>query len=461
MSEEFKKHYQKTKEILDSISPTFCAAKWKQVTMHLHNGHTHSCHHPRTHVIPLKEIKKNPTALHNTEYKKQQRKMMLEGTRPAECDYCWRVEDNVKHIISDRIYKSSEKDWAFPFIDDIVSKPWDDDVNPTYVEVNFSNVCNFKCSYCSPQFSSKWMEEINKFGAYPTSNKFNSLSAFIQQESMPIPHRDENHYIEAFWKWWPELYKDLQYFRITGGEPLLSKDTFDILDYIIENPNPNLTLIVNTNLNPPADVLNKFLEKIKIIVNEKKVKKFKIFTSCEAHGKQAEYIRYGLNYDKLIENINKVFSEVPIEITIMCTYNILSIFSYKDFLVDILAIKKKYKNYTDLRPALIVDIPYLRYPEHQSMFIGEDSMVVHFEETLNFMKQNMDPFKGFMEYEIDKFKRLYELFVRRQMQNDRLKTLRQDFVKFVDEHDLRRGTNFRKTFPQLNNFYNKIKRDMI
>ena len=73
-----------------SVSVT---AKWLQVTMHLQNGHTHSSHHPQTHKIPLEELRSNPTALHNTEFKKRQRRMMLNGIRPKECQYCWNVED--------------------------------------------------------------------------------------------------------------------------------------------------------------------------------------------------------------------------------------------------------------------------------------------------------------------------------------------------------------------------------
>ena len=106
--------------------------------MHLQNGHTHSCHHPKTHLVPLEEIKRNPTALHNSEFKKQQRKLMLEGERPSECDYCWRVEDQGDSH-SDRVYKSADS-WAKPFIADIASKPWDDNVDPSYVEVSFGNV---------------------------------------------------------------------------------------------------------------------------------------------------------------------------------------------------------------------------------------------------------------------------------------------------------------------------------
>ena len=62
-----------------------------------------------------------------------------------------------------------------------------------------------------------------------------------------------------------DLYQDLHTFRITGGEPLLSRDTFKVLDYIIEHPNPNrnLSLIINSNLGGSKQLIDKFLEKMK------------------------------------------------------------------------------------------------------------------------------------------------------------------------------------------------------
>ena len=41
-------------------------------------------------------------------------------------------------------------------------------------------------------------------------------------------------------------------------------------------------------MNAPKELMEPFLDKIAIILNEKKVKKIKIFTSCEAEGSQAE-----------------------------------------------------------------------------------------------------------------------------------------------------------------------------
>lgn len=462
--DNYQQHLNNTKQELDNVSPSFCAAKWKQVTMHLQNGMNHSCHHPKPHVVPISEILTNPTSLHNSEYKKQQRKMMLEGERPSECDYCWRVEDNGQGSFSDRVYKSADS-WAKPYINDIANKSWDDNVDPSYVEVNFSNVCNFKCSYCAPHISSQWMDEIEKYGAYPTSTRFNNLEWLKQENMMPILNREENPYIDAFWKWWPTMYKSLQHFRITGGEPLLSKNTFKVLDYIIDNPNPNLEFSINSNMNPPDKVFDNFLEKIHIIINEKKVKRFKIFTSAEAHGAQSEYIRFGMNYDVWLKNIHRMYKEIPnIEFTVMSTYNYLSLTSYIPFMKDVLDIKRQYGKHDDDRNPMLLDIPYLRFPDHQAIFIMEPHMIQMIYDQVTYMYQNLEykhwygtANRGFYEHEADKLKRIYNI-VKNVQENQWTNINRKNFTIFVDEHDRRRGTDFKQTFPELVDAYNKWKK---
>ena len=115
---DYQKDADTAKEKLDTVSPSFCLAKWNQVSILLQTGQTHSCHHPSPHVVPREEVIKNPSALHNTEFKKLQRKTMLQGGRPKECDYCWNVEDANSDSFSDRHLKSGEA-WAFPYFDRI------------------------------------------------------------------------------------------------------------------------------------------------------------------------------------------------------------------------------------------------------------------------------------------------------------------------------------------------------
>ena len=99
--------YKKYKEeILDSKSESFCGAKWFNATTWLGSGTTASCHHPPAHKIPLIEIEEDYTAIHNTKHKKEMRRMMQKGERPAECEYCWKMEDMKKNAVSDRTFKT-------------------------------------------------------------------------------------------------------------------------------------------------------------------------------------------------------------------------------------------------------------------------------------------------------------------------------------------------------------------
>lgn len=454
---------QGVKNKLDKVGCGFCLAKWTQVTMHLGTGMTHSCHHPSPHKIPLTELKRNPTALHNTKFKKQKRKEMLEGKKPEECNYCWNIEDN-SDSFSDRVFKSSEP-WSLDQLDAIKKLSWREDYNPRYVEVSFSNTCNFACAYCGPQYSSKWVEEIEKKGPYPTTSKFNGIDHLREKGEMPYKHSEDNPYVEAFWKWWPDLFKDLHTFRITGGEPLLSKDTFKVLEYIQEHweENSNLSLAINTNLGVPDKLIEKLLIIAKDLTENNKVREFIIFTSIEAEGKQAEYTRFGLDSKKFWHNVDYILTELPkVTINIMATYNALSVFTYDSVIDKVFELKRKHQNHQRYWvSALQLDTSYLRWPNHLSVQILEPSHhSLILESAKKALYYGIKEFKhnnyGFSNVEIQKIKRIYDYASSYSVMFD-IDKHRKDFIKFVDEYDKRRNTNFTETFPQLKEFYVKYK----
>jgi len=92
---QYQTHYMMDAEFvhkeLNEISPSFCLAKWFTVSLHIPTGRTHSCYHPRAHAIPFEEVAIDVSALHNTKHKKTQRKLMLSGIRPPECEFCWQT----------------------------------------------------------------------------------------------------------------------------------------------------------------------------------------------------------------------------------------------------------------------------------------------------------------------------------------------------------------------------------
>ena len=451
--------YVDTKKELDAQGCGFCLAKWTQVTIHLQMGHTHSCHHPTTHKINESEIKRNPSALHNTRFKKRIRKEMLEGGRPEECHYCWDVEDASPQF-SDRVFKSAES-WSLPHMQEIKDLGWRGDFNPKYVEVAFSNACNFKCSYCGPSFSSAWMQEVKAEGAYPTLDKFNDLEGLIGEGKVPILHTEHNPYVEAFWRWWPELYRDLHTFRITGGEPLMSKDTWGVLDYIINEPNPNkkLRLAINSNLGIPDKLVDRLIEKIQAIEDRELVEEFIIFTSVDAFGAQAEYIRNGLNWEQFDKNVNKILSSCKrISITVMSTFNALSVPSYKELIDYIYGLKMKYTSSDRYwNSAVFLDTSYLRYPKHQTVKILPEEWALKIKEAASHMDYlGIPKFEhvhvGYSDVEIQKVKRTYDWMLTDRNEEELLKQ-RRDFGVFFKEHDRRRETNFKEVYPELADFY--------
>ena len=455
--------YNNVKTKLDGVGCGFCLAKWSQVTIHLDKGLTHSCHHPSPHKIPLRELRNNPSALHNTRFKKKKRREMLNGKRPKECDFCWNVEDN-SNSFSDRTLKSAEP-WAWDQFEKIKSSNWNENYNPRYVEVSFSNACNFACAYCGPQYSSKWVEEIEKHGGYPTEHSFNSIDEIKARDQMPYKQSEQNPYVEAFWKWWPDLYPDLHTFRMTGGEPLMSKDVWKVLEYIRDNPhiNPNLSLSINTNLGVPDKLIDKLLDIVEDLTQNNKVREFIIFTSCEATGRQAEYSRFGLDYNKFWFNIEKILKRLPkVTVNIMAAFNALSVFTYSDLIDKVYEFKKKYHN--DQRywlESLQLDTSYLRWPTHLSVKILEpehkELILEAAKKALYYgMKDTPMTTHGFSDIQIQKIKRTYDYAVGDSDFN--VEKYRKDFVKFVTEYDRRRDTNFLEVFPELKDMYVKYKK---
>ncbi len=463
--DKWSKKINDTRERLDEVSPSMCLAKWFQVTMHLQNGFTHSCHHPAAHKIPLVELEQNPSALHNTVFKKEQRKLMLEGKRPEECSYCWNIEDSSEKAVSDRLIKSSDK-WARESWEVIQHNTWEANVNPTYLEVSFGSQCNLRCAYCNPDISSSIWSEFEKFGPYPTAEPINSLEGLEELGRRPFGKDEPNPYVDAFWNWWPTLRDSLKVFRITGGEPLVNQNTFRVLNEIKSHPMPELELAINTNLCVPGNRFDKMMSEVKDLLETGKIKSFKLFTSVDTHGKQAEFIRYGLNYSELMANADRFldqFCGLDATVVYMVTFNLLSVPGYKKFLQDFEKLRQKHYN-----PALnksvddlscYVDPSYLRFPEFLCLNLLDDEMMSMLFESLDYMTENPFSLKtgyGFTKYEVTKLSRVFD-WLKTARRDPEINRWRGDFYKFIEEYEKRKNLNFLKTFPELSRFHHKCK----
>lgn len=443
------------KELLNSTGPGFCLAKFRQVTMHLALGKVHSCHHPYAHKIDPENVKNDPSLLFNSDVLKAARAEMMNGQRPSECNYCWRVEDVDKNNISDRHFKSSEY-WAIEDHDFIVDQSPDSKFYPSYLEVSFNNACNLKCIYCGPDYSTKWAEEIKTQGQIVllSDTEKSYIHNNFNQKSV-IKNREYNPYIEAFWKWWPELYSHLKVFRITGGEPLMSKDTFKSLDWFIENPNPNLELCINSNFSVDEKIWKKFIDKISYLNTSGNLKSITIYTSVESWKDQAEYIRTGLNFNLLLKRIDQCL-EIGLRVDIMAAFNILSLSSYKQLLEWVLTRKQKYNTQQTL---FAIDTAYVRGPDHLDAIYADEKLFLYLKETCDYVFENIErpDFVGFNYYEYEKILRMYNTLVKSKIPDENKIICRAKFYDYVTQIDSRRNMNFLDTFPEYVEFYELCK----
>ena len=449
----YKADAELAKSLLDNVSPTMCLAKWNQVSLHLPTGLTNSCYHPPLHEIDATKLKDNPASLHNTAEKLNQRQQMLKGERPEGCSYCWKMEDTGE--MSDRHYRSGEP-WAMQDFTAIKQNPMDERWTPRYVEVNFNNACNLKCSYCSPQFSTTWGKEVDRYGQYPTTPPHNAPEHF-QGRKRPIPNREDNPYVTAFWKWWPTLYKNLKHFRMTGGEPMMDNNTYKVFQYVIDHPKEDLHLNVTSNMCPPNNKLkNKYFDMVKKICIEEKVEHFMQFVSVDAWGKKAEYIRNGLNFNYMMDNVDEFLDRIPVRnsVTFIITYNNLSVTSLDKLLEGILELRKRHsKTYQ----RVWFDIPLLRQPAWQQITLLPESYQAIHEANIEYMRKNSGEEKGlhiFKDFEIQKM--LRNLAYWRKNANASTQN-KKNFYAFFNEHDRRRLTNFETVFPEMAEFWQECK----
>jgi hypothetical protein len=168
-----------------------------------------------------------------------------------------------------------------------------------------------------------------------------------------------------------------------------------------------------------------------------------------------------MNYNLFWSNVRKILTEIPeITITVMSTFNMLSVFSYETLINEIYELKKEFKN--DLRywkTPIILDTSYLRHPQFLSVLLLEEKhkkkILKAAERALYLGTPKFDNgYHGFSGVEVQKIKRIYDYATQTQIPFEEIKDLRKTFATFIKEYDLRKNLNFVECFPELKSFYN-------
>lgn len=427
-------------------SGSMCMAKFYQSTIHFQLGKTHSCYHLPHHAIPLSQLATDTAAFHNTKIKSDERNLMKSGIRPQGCNYCWNIEDLKGEQYSDR------QMWNWYFTRDADNNLTSDLLKlqtsfvPRYLEVSFGNECNMNCGYCHPQHSSKFHAEIVQHGPYDVdAHKCNVEWFKVYKES-------ENPYLDKWWPYWETIKNDVKVLRVTGGEPLIQKSTYRLIESVVASNLSDLELDFNSNMSMPSEIVSKFIGHTKNLVNDKKVKRLKLFASIDTWSKEAEYVRSGLKLPLFEKNIHKFLSETDYEVNFMITYNIFSVPNFKLLLEKVLKFREMFKYEHLSFHRVRFDVNYLREPiQFDFRLLPQDFLIEKLEESVRFLKSYSDDtsLTSFATVEAAKLEKVLNYVKENPMLPETQIYGRKQFVKFFDQYDIRKKINMQDYSSEL------------
>jgi organic radical activating enzyme len=355
-----------------------------------------------------------------------------------------------RDAVSDRVYKS--KIYPITTLKEAYETPPDQDVNLRTLEIAFDRTCQFACSYCNPAFSSTWVRDIKNNGPYIglVSDGRNHFT-HGHDSSQLYSFNETNPYVEAFFRWWEtDLHKTLQELRITGGEPLMSGYTWKLIEWFKQNQGRSTTrLAINSNLGFDSDKLQEFVTAIEPLPH------VELYTSMEAVGTQAEYIRDGLDYAQWLANVHTLLRSRAVKaLHVMCTINALCLDSLPQLLDQLMDLKRLYG-----RDQVSFTLNILRFPSFQSALVLPEDIRTRYRVVLEewLYKNRANPWLH--EHEVNHTQRLIDyLDVVKTPHSDtfEMPKLLNDFRQFYSQYDGRRHKNFGAAFPKLATWYDSI-----
>ena len=221
---------------------------------------------------------------------------MLAGNIIPGCNRC-NVRENLTttHRIQANNFKF--KGSAVDAVDSTLEDGTVPDHKLTYIDVRFNNLCNFRCRTCGPRFSTSWIEDhVRMYNLTPEERIRN-------EDIFQFPGQSEHQLLDEIL---PHLvYASEIYFA--GGEPLMQKEHYTILEELIRLGRIGNDLNINYNTNFSSLKLGN-----KNVLNLwKKFSSIKVNASLDGSGKRAEYWRKGTVWDIILKNRQSLIDECP------------------------------------------------------------------------------------------------------------------------------------------------------
>lgn len=309
------------------------------------------------------------------------------------------------------------------------------------MEISLSTVCDLKCVYCSPHFSTQWATEKLKYKEIRITD---------------IPKNDSTDYEAIWWEWFTtKAYKSIKFITFVGGEPLINNKFYSYVNKIIDFYETNtdnhhmVEIFVVTNMNTPPKFFNQLIDLMKRVKDSKRIT-LGIGASFESIGTKTAFIRSNADWALMNGNLEKVLSALPdlksdrIFLTVLPSFNSLSISDLPNFVNYVIGLRRKYNRYIG------ISTTHVTFPSHYSPFILTDDYTKYVNQAIDIIKKSKLDNGPWLEL-INYFETIRESILKQNVDST---YARKRFVEDIDKLCVRRQLDFHKTFPEMIEFYN-------
>lgn len=247
----------------------------------------------------------------NTHAMRQVRTEMLQGAEPAACAGCYKEESH--GIPSFRSAKNQDIEHLNIDVDQLLENTSADgtlsDFTMQYWDIRFSNICNLKCRMCGPDYSHTWGSDA--VAMYKHAPKTNYVIHALDEQTDMLRYGDLSQLKEVYF---------------AGGESLFQQEHWELLDKLIELGLTDIRVTYTTNLTKLQFGQRRLEEYLKHFTN------VLFIVSVDATDALGEYIRSGLDWNLLLDNINTIKQFPGVKIKFNCVVTICNALYLKQML---------------------------------------------------------------------------------------------------------------------------------
>ena len=366
-------------------------------------GIKNCCKTQTIYNVPISEIDQNYFTK-NERLLADQKTMLFDNKLPdPTCETCIKAEPH-----------SLFRTWnQFGWLDDKRKNQLYGADSLTSFEFMLSSACDLKCVYCMPKDSSAWAKELGE----PVQSPSPEWKAHVKKTLL--------EYFEN--KNWDT--QNMYWFYFTGGEPTYNLEMISFIEDILDRVPKTVekTVIINSNLNTKPIVLERFLQYVKNNPHTK----IGVSASFDSLEQKCEAIRYGINWERAMNNLKRYFEFDNVQVFLSPTVNLLSV---PDMLEYIIYFKELYERYN--KPLWfnqnMVAEPWLSptsmLPEHNTML----------DDAIDYCKEHNIEFINHLEH------------LKQLIGTDNTPETRNHVRKHLEYLELKRPhTKWRELFPHI------------